>query len=193
MIRLISSQDIVLEYTSYEKKLLVTGHFDIKTKVSRLVGLLVVPNRRKQWDLRLIDMYEDNRVYKMRYFTDNVIYDFDCSIEIVDKLSFILIKVEGFMNSSSESNFKSIFNIEKPPGIEYKHNVETKVKCHWNLQFTGKAKKIFVHDIVEENNLLQSSFSILCDLAQKKNNRCRSYNRKPSLSEAASRKLLIQT
>lgn len=188
MIPLISSKELNLSYQINGKTLEVSGYFDIRCKMSRLYNLIIVPDCRQEWDLRLKSMHECENGYKMSYFSDHKTFTFTTTLEVTENPTFFEATFTGTLENDPSSQIKFFYTVEKISGNDFEES--EKVRCSWNYEFKGRASKIIMYDIIGEDNLLQNSFFMLIQCCPDNYYSVNCRPKRVSICEAAARKLL---
>lgn len=164
VISLIRSKELNLDYRIEDKTVQVTGCFETLTTLDKIVELVTSPFVRKEWDLRLRNMFEDDEGFKMYYEMDNKVYEYDAIFDIQQNPSSAEIKITGLLSETDLGEFSWTFYAIS---IMSNDSIETgKVRCNWVLDYKGKATKLIIYDLIGEENLLQNSFRLLFELSQ---------------------------
>ena len=191
MISLVNTKELNLEYVIQEKALIVTGCFETRTKLSRLFNLITVPDYRKEWDLRLEDMFEFEDGHRMTYLSDTKVYTFNTTMGVTESDTSFVSKTIGFMIDDQDSQIEIAFTAEKVRGNDDEEFEEfDKVRVSWNYELKGKASRIVIYDIVGEESLMQKSFENLFQCCQKDFEFLGIVKKRVSISEAVSSKRL---
>lgn len=164
LISLIKSKEMNLSYKIEDKTVLVIGNFETVTDIEKIVDLFVSPFERKEWDLNLVNMIEEEEGLKMYYEAENKIYEFDVMCEKLQTPSSVEIKMSGVLSESDLGEFTYTFSAKS---IKSNDSFESgKLSCSLTQLYKGKATKLVIYDLIGEETKLQNSFRLLLDLSQ---------------------------
>jgi hypothetical protein len=191
MISVIHSKDLSISYKTRDKVIQVSGYFEVNSSPEKLVELFTSPFERKEWDLKLVNIFEDAPGFKIYYEIDGKVKEFDVEMNVEQFDSSACIKVHAKMTSCPCSDFFTVFSVERVQSNDSQIELMTgKVRCSWNSEFKGKSGRLVMFDLIGEDTLMVNSFKILMELAQSRDRSYSSKNKRLSIHEAVQRKNL---
>ncbi|CAG9329520.1 unnamed protein product [Blepharisma stoltei] len=192
-----NERDSEIFYRLINKELAIKCEVNLETTVQRLISIITVPEERKKWDNKLIEMskfelpegqagyhflynyehtmYELNSIYTIRETDDYTLVQF----KHTSSYTFNMAAINGIVESSylieKMENSESLLKEDSEEILEPVNKVE-KLKLTWSSHFCDRCSKMFLSDLVDESDNYRQSihqFIVAAEKREEKTNRTR--------------------
>jgi hypothetical protein len=185
---LIKEKGLKLSYQIAEKALKICGYFKVQSNVDKICELILTENR-SEWDLRLDSFSESNPGLELSYKVDKHRFVFNCDKEKQKLAQGCKIKIAGVLENEM-GEFTQEFNVEIKNGNDsVDFDDGNSIRCNWTYETRGRASKLFLYDVLGEEDLIQRSFRKLRELAQEEGSVIEPRMKRNSFYEAVCRKI----